>query len=86
MTWLGRLFPTVGSAVTVGNSIIAGPGVLAGAKWTVPGTTIMDHELSHIRQSPFEGPGYIPLNAALLILFGHKYNIFERWWIDVPNY
>jgi RHS repeat-associated protein len=85
LTPVGRVFPTDEAAVTIGNVITAGPGVLAGGNRAMPGTTIMDHELAHVRQSLL-GLSYIPVNIVFLILFQHQYNVFERYWIDVPSF
>jgi hypothetical protein len=90
---------TFGNVVTGGKSFLYETVRINGQPDPL-GRTNLQHEISHIYQDGLLEPAYIPTHASLLTVGGiigilsgrgfiigtHRYNVFERWWIDVPSY
>jgi len=73
--------------VSIGGIITAGPDQLGGAAYRAPGFTVRDHELAHAGlQLEALGPGYVPIHGLSQLFGGHEYNLFERWFINVPDW
>jgi len=48
---------------------------------------VRDHELAHAGlQLEALGPGYVPIHGLSQLFGGHEYNLFERWFINVPDW
>jgi len=86
---------------TIGGTIIGDEDYILGynrinGRWDYDHTTDQ-HERAHFPQQTALSISYIPAHLASQgvsgILSGfdfkygtHRYNIFERWWINVPSY
>ena len=91
----GRTPFTIGGAIIGDKATIYGYNIVNG-QWDYS-HTVDQHERSHFPQQTALSVGYIPAHlisqgiSAIASGFDfqygtHRYNIFERWLIDVPSY
>lgn len=57
------------TAATLGHAIVA---------LGEPSASLLDHELTHVRQAERFGPFFAPLYLAALVRYGYRHNPFER--------
>lgn len=85
-------------AFTIGGAIIGNKNTIAKFNWANNqwdyNHTVDQHERSHFPQQNALSISYIPahlFSQGMSWIFSgftntHRYNVLERWWIDVPGY
>ncbi len=83
---------------TIGGAIIGDEKTIKGFNWMNNqwdyNHTVDQHERAHFPQQTALSASYIPahlVSQGMSWIFSgftntHRYNVLERWWIDVPSY